>query len=133
MLQPKTENFLISKFEEDEHNVSSEENLRKSNWKSDGEGSTAMESSAMCNATSRVYNERSGLHGAAGAPLQTLKGTGNLHELEAAASSPCRVIWSGPQVQLASDAGRDLRPRRRQLVSESVPRTCLSAGVLRLG
>ena len=46
----------------------------------------------MCNAASRVYNERSGLHGAAGAPLQTLKGTGNLHELEAAASSPCRVV-----------------------------------------
>ena len=66
--------------------------MKQQGWKSDGEGSTAKESSAMCNAASRVYNERSGLHGAAGAPLQTLKGTGNLHELEAAASSPCRVV-----------------------------------------
>ena len=32
----------------------------------------------------------------------------------------------GPQVPQAGGAVRDLRPRRRQLVSESVPRTCRS-------
>ena len=69
--KPKTENFLIPKFEEDEHNVSSEEKYAKSNWKIDGEGSTQRKVRQMCNATSRVYKGVT-LHGAAGAPLQNL-------------------------------------------------------------
>jgi hypothetical protein len=94
--KPKTENFLIPKIEGDENNVSSEENYAKSNWKSDGEGSTAKKSSATCNGTSRVYNEQSRYTAQRAHPCKTLKGTGNLHEVEAAASSPCRVVWSGP-------------------------------------
>ncbi len=77
MLQSrKPENFLIPKFEWDEHNVSSEENCVKSNWKSNGGGSTAMKSSAIVQwilySVLRVVT----LHGAAGAPLQNLEGDG---------------------------------------------------------
>jgi hypothetical protein len=35
--EPKTENFLISKLERDEYNISSEETLANIHWKSDGE------------------------------------------------------------------------------------------------
>ena len=46
--KPKTENFLISKIDEDEYNVSSKEKWAKSNWKIDGESSKAMEKPAQC-------------------------------------------------------------------------------------
>ena len=36
--EPKTENFLHSKYERDECNISSEEKLVNIHWKSDGEG-----------------------------------------------------------------------------------------------
>ena len=36
--EPKTENFLHSKLQQGEHNISSEENSMNIHWKSDGEG-----------------------------------------------------------------------------------------------
>ena len=37
--EPKTENFLLSKIDRDEYNISSKESLANIHWKSDGEGS----------------------------------------------------------------------------------------------
>ena len=56
--------------------------------------------------TSRRVQQRSTLHDVTVKTRETPKGTGNLHEQEAAASSPCRVVGSGP----ASSAGEWSRP-----------------------
>ena len=60
-------------------------------------------------------------------PCKTFTRAGNLHELEAAASSPCRVVRAR-RVRVTCCLPRPAVARRR-LVSESVPRTCRSAGV----
>ena len=57
--------------------------------------------------TSRRVQQRSTLHDVTVKTRETPKGTGNLHEQEAAASSPCRVVGSGP----ASSADEWSRPR----------------------
>ncbi len=60
--------------------------------KSTERASTAMENPALCNGPSRVYYEWSSYTAQRAHPCKTFKGTGNLHELEAAASSPRRVV-----------------------------------------
>jgi hypothetical protein len=60
--KPKTENFLISKCEEDEHNVSSEEIYARSNWKSDGEGNATMENCDIAGWSSKRVQQRRTLY-----------------------------------------------------------------------
>ena len=73
-----TENkkLLIPKFEGDEHNVSSEETLRKSNWKSDGEGNAMMENCGITDWTSKSVQQRRTLHDVTVINRETSKGTG---------------------------------------------------------
>ena len=78
----------------------------KSNWKSDGEGNATMDNCGIARWPSKCVQQRSTLHDVTVKARETPKGTGNLHEQEAAASSPCRVVGSGP----ASSAGEWSRP-----------------------
>jgi len=93
--------LLAQTIEEYEHNVSSEKKCASSNWKSDGEGNATMDNCGIDSWPSRCVQQRSTLHDVTVKARETPKGTGNLHEQEAAASSPCRVVGSGP----ASSAG----------------------------
>ena len=98
--------LLAQTIEEYEHNVSSEKKCASSNWKSDGEGNATMDNCGIDSWPSRCVQQRSTLHDVTVKARETPKGTGNLHEQEAAASSPCRVVGSGP----ASSAGEWDRP-----------------------
>ena len=77
-----------------------------------------------------LYNCTTGAHVTRcnGQPLQILNGAGK----PARAGGRCNVIMPSRPVRvrarLGRGAGRYLRPRRRQLVSESVPHTCRTAG-----
>ncbi len=91
--------------------------MKQQGWKSDGEGSTAMESSAILQwilysvlgvVTSRYTAQRV-------YPCKTLKGTGNLHELVAAASSRCRVVRTGPAILDRLESARSSRGRRHRV------------------
>ena len=73
---------------------------------SDGEGNATMDNCGIARWPSKCVQQRSTLHDVTVKARETPKGTGNLHEQEAAASSPCRVVGSGP----ASSAGEWSRP-----------------------
>ena len=129
--EPKTENFLHSKLQQGEHNISSEENSMNFRWKSDGEGKrSGGNRSRTANA---LYNCTTGAHVTRcnGQPLQNLNGAGK----PARAGGRCNVIMPSRPVRVRArmvlGVGRYLRPRRRQLVSESVPHTCRTAGPCR--
>ena len=80
--------------------------MQQQGWKSDGEGNATMDNCGIDSWPSRCVQQRSTLHDVTVKARETPKGTGNLHEQEAAASSPCRVVGSGP----ASSAGEWDRP-----------------------
>ena len=102
--------------------------IQQQGWKSDGEGKrSGGNRSRTANA---LYNCTTGAHVTRcnGQPLQNLNGAGK----PARAGGRCSVIMPSRAVRArarqARCAGRDLRPRRRRLVSESVPHTCRTAG-----
>ena len=81
----------------------------------------------MCNATSTRVYKGSRYSAQRAGPCTSLKeGRATCTSWRPLPRHHAESSGPGPQVPQAGGAVRDLRPRRRQLVSESVPRTCRS-------